>query len=128
MFTIYKITNKINNKVYIGKTCRDIQTRWNEHWSKSLNKEDNVHLHNAMRKYGKDAFNIELIEHCNTSEELSEKEQYYIALYDSRNRLKGYNLTIGGDGNGKYNWEEIRRFDLISVVPSTWSYKDCTVE
>lgn len=108
MFIIYKITNLINKKVYIGKTCRNITTRWNEHWSCAFNKEDNIYLHNAMRKYGKNNFQIEQIDEADTIEKLNEKEQYYIAYYHSQNKNKGYNLTNGGDGNSKYDWNEIR--------------------
>ena len=67
---IYKITNKINNKVYIGQTCRDLQTRWREHKSKA-NCEYNNHLYNAMTKYGAENFIIELIEESKDDEKPS---------------------------------------------------------
>lgn len=51
MFLIYKITNKVNDKIYIGKTCRDIETRWIEHCSRA-NSNDKYYLHNAINKWG----------------------------------------------------------------------------
>lgn len=108
MFYIYKITNLINNKVYIGKTCRNIQTRWNEHCSCAINKTDNFHLHNAIFKYGKSNFTIEEIDHTDDSNILNQLEQKYIKQYDATNPQKGYNLTFGGEGRMKYNWDEIK--------------------
>ena len=103
---IYKIINKINSKVYIGQTCRDLQTRWREHKSKA-NCEHNNHLYNAMTKYGVENFVIELIEEVQT-DFLDEKEIYWIAFYDSNNPKKGYNLTIGGQGKKNYRTDKIR--------------------
>ena len=89
---IYKITNNINNKVYIGQTRYTLEFRWRQHW----NKKDNTYFHNALHKYGKDAFTIEILEECDYKD-LNSKEIFYIAKYDSFNN--GYNLTLGGDGN-----------------------------
>lgn len=52
--TIYKITNNINGKIYIGKTIRSPETRWNEHIRNALFEQDryNTPLYSAMRKYG----------------------------------------------------------------------------
>lgn len=108
MFYIYKITNLINKKIYIGKTCRDIQTRWNEHCSCALNHSDNFHLHNAIAKYGKENFVIEPIDETNDIDVLNKLEQLYIKKYDAINPQKGYNLTQGGEGQMKYNWNEIQ--------------------
>ena len=58
-------------------------------------------------------------------------EEGYIklSLYDTEDKvISGSFLISRASSKNNYNWEEIRRFDLISVVPSTWSYKDCTVE
>ena len=89
---IYKITNKVNGKSYIGQTRYTIEFRWRQH----LHKKDNTYFHNAIKKYGVDNFIVEKLEECNI-EDLNEREIYYIAKY---NTFKdGYNLTIGGDGN-----------------------------
>lgn len=107
-YDVYKITNKINNKVYIGITSKGISARWKEHlW----NAEHGCpfKLHNALRKYGKENFTIELIDFCNSWEELTEKEKYYIAQYKSTEDEFGYNLTEGGDGTiGRIVTDETR--------------------
>lgn len=94
---IYCITNKINNKKYIGQSI-DIYKRWKEHKRTAFdykNKNSNLHLYNAMRLYGIENFDFEIIEEC-PIEELDEKEIYYIKLFDSYNT--GYNNTYGGQG------------------------------
>lgn len=89
---IYKITNKVNGKSYIGQTRYTIEFRWKQH----QHKKDNTYFHNAIHKYGVDNFSIEILEECDI-EELNQKEIFYIAKYDTFKN--GYNLTIGGDGN-----------------------------
>ena len=78
---IYKITNKINGKSYIGKTLKTIEVRWSEH-CQDYKKERNEKrpLYSAMKKYGVNNFSIEEIEECN-EEELNEKERYWIEFY-----------------------------------------------
>lgn len=107
MFLIYKIINKINGKIYIGKTCRDIETRWAEHCSRA-NSDDKYYLHNAINKYGKESFTIEEIDKAKTEEEINKLERYWIDFYNSVDKNYGYNLTTGGDGQQKYNWNEFR--------------------
>lgn len=106
---IYKITNKVNNKSYIGQTRQSIQFRWNQHTSK----RDNTYFHNAIQKYGKDNFEIEILEECDV-EVLNEREIFYIAKYDTFKN--GYNLTIGGDGNKRLlldnKYDEIKELYL----------------
>ena len=111
---IYKITNKINNKIYIGKTTHTVQYRWNQHTSASFtdkNKLDyNYLLHKAIRKYGKENFSLEILEEVEDEKVLSEKEMYYIKLYNScvlEDNANGYNMTYGGEGPNKINKEKI---------------------
>lgn len=74
MAYIYKITNSINDKVYIGKTYQDIQIRFKQHiYDSCRRKYEQRPLYSAMRKYGTDKFKIELIEETNKPEE---REQY----------------------------------------------------
>ena len=102
---IYKISNDINDKVYIGKTCLTITTRWNEHIHELYRARNNQRpLYNAMEKYGVEHFYIEELEQCK-DELISEREQYYIKLYDSYSY--GYNATKGGDGKLLYDHEAI---------------------
>lgn len=89
---IYKITNNINGKVYIGQTTRTIKIRFNEH-KDSAEKGYHYSLYCAMRKYGIENFSVEEIEQCST-EELDDREQYWISFYDSYHN--GYNMTLGG--------------------------------
>ena len=94
MAYIYKITNDINNKIYIGKTEFSVEKRWKEHCrdSQKENKQ-NRPLYRAMKKYGLSHFHIETIEKTDRGEE---REKYWIEYYGSFK--KGYNATLGGDG------------------------------
>lgn len=90
---IYKITNNVNGKVYIGQTKRKLQYRWLQHCSPS-----NCRLiYRAIQKYGKENFTVEQIDVACDQDELNKKEQYWIQFYDSMNPEKGYNLTSGGE-------------------------------
>lgn len=90
---IYKITNKINGKVYIGQTIRPIEQRFRRHINDSLNNVIDTHFSRAIRKYGEDKFFIECIDNAESQEELTNKEQYWIRKYNSTNSDIGYNET-----------------------------------
>ena len=89
---IYKITNRINGKVYIGQTIQSLATRWRKHCNK---KRGCFALHNAIIKYGAINFTVEQIDVACSREELDQKEIYWIAYYNSM-FPNGYNLTTGG--------------------------------
>lgn len=94
---VYKITNNINGKVYIGITEQSLAQRWNQHLLKAK-QGDARHLYNAMRKYGIDNFSIEIVEDGITDYNvLLEKEKFYVSEFNSLNN--GYNMTSGGDVN-----------------------------
>lgn len=95
-YFVYKITNIINNKVYIGQTTETIEKRFKRHCGYQL--QDNTYLHRAIKKYGSDNFYIEKIDEANNQKELDEKEIYWIKYYQSDKN--GYNLksTIGKCG------------------------------
>ena len=101
---IYKITNSVNDKVYIGQTIDTLSNRFSKHKYEAINYPNNKSsLHAAMRKYGVDKFSIVEIEQCD-NENLNEREKYWIEYFNSYNdKSRGYNNTIGGDGNLKYN-------------------------
>ena len=71
---IYKITNKVSGKSYIGQTRYTIEFRWKQH----QHKKDNTYFHNAIHKYGIENFSIEILEKCNI-EDLNSREIFYIA-------------------------------------------------
>nr|DAO35045.1 MAG TPA: intron associated endonuclease [Caudoviricetes sp.] len=92
---VYKATNKINNKVYIGITTKTLEHRKRIHIRDSKTKD--TYFYRALRKYGENNFEWEIIDSAETMEELEELERYYINLYDSfNNKKKGYNSTSGG--------------------------------
>jgi group I intron endonuclease len=95
---IYKIVNKINNKIYVGQAF-NLYDRWKygHIWSLKNNRHSNIHLQKSYNKYGEDNFYFEIIEEC-TLEELNEKEIYWISYFKSSIRLYGYNMTEGGSG------------------------------
>ena len=90
---IYKITNEVNGKVYIGQTTKTLQWRWKHHCNI---KSGCTYLKNALNKYGIENFIIEQIDSAETQEELNKKEVYWIEHYNSL-VPNGYNLTTGGE-------------------------------
>lgn len=128
MAYIYKITNDINNKIYIGKTEFSIEKRFNEHIRDSKKRrQERRPLYNAINKYGEEHFSISLVEKV-SSDIASEREKYWISFYDSYNN--GYNATLGGDGKIYLNYKKI-----LSLYDNTsLSQKDiakecnCTVD
>lgn len=102
---IYKITNKINEKIYIGKTLQPIYIRFKEHCKDAFrDRNEKRPLYAAMRKHGTESFEIELIEEISI-DKLSEREMYWIEKYNSYHN--GYNATKGGDGKQLYDYQAI---------------------
>ena len=96
MIGIYKITNKLNGKAYIGQSI-DIKRRWQEHKNE---KNSSNSLYQDFKIFGIENFNFEILEICN-EEELNNKEKYWINYFNTYN--DGYNLTCGGQGSCKGN-------------------------
>lgn len=100
---IYKITNLLNGKLYIGKTLGSIEGRWKEHCTDSQRERcEKRPLYSAMNKYGIENFKIEEVEFC-CEEVVNEREKYWIQYYGSF--INGYNATIGGDGKARANYD-----------------------
>ena len=97
MSFIYKIINLINNKIYIGYTSQNINARFSQHKSDSLNNRDNSILHKAIKKYGAENFKIEVIEEFDENKkEWQSLEKFYIKEFQSL-IPNGYNILEGGD-------------------------------
>lgn len=125
---IYKITNKINNKVYIGQTCKDrgFNGRYDfggkgiervyKYLFRNLNKRCvNTHLLASMNKYGLDSFEVnEIFDIAFTKDELDMKEKSWISIYNSTDRKFGYNFTDGGS-NGRPT-EEVKLKNSLSKI------------
>lgn len=92
-YFIYKHTNKINGKVYIGQTCQKPEKRWQNGLSAYSH---NQHFYNAIKKYGWNNFEHEILLENLTQKEMEYWEDYYIEFYESRNPEKGYNIMKGG--------------------------------
>jgi group I intron endonuclease len=97
MAIIYKIENTINKKCYIGWTSKTLDIRWEQHKKAALKNKENRKFYNAIRKYGTDVWDVQLVCEVNTKDLATKKEIEFIALYDSY--TNGYNSTLGGDGN-----------------------------
>jgi len=100
-YYIYIILNKINNKIYVGKT-KNPKERWQKHLSSARTGIGYFLIHRALNKYGINNFDFTIIEEVNTEEDAFIREIFWIAHYKS-NIIKygdtfGYNLTDGGEG------------------------------
>jgi group I intron endonuclease len=96
-FIVYKITNRINHKCYVGFTRRTLEQRWKSHISASIGKSK-FRFHSAIRKYGVDNWNKEILEKTHNIEFAKILEKKHIQLYNSCDRRCGYNATDGGTG------------------------------
>lgn len=117
---IYKITNKVNNKSYIGQTIRSVDKRVQEHFYRAIyytskyDKDDYkyIHLYLAIKKYGEASFTYEQIDTASNRDELNEKERYWIEYYDTINT--GYNMMPGGNDKNPMNSDLVKaKHDFI---------------
>lgn len=124
-YLIYKITNKINGKCYIGDTKENLLYRFYDHpFGSHFNNflSSNAHLYNSMRKYGLENFTVRIL-----TFDKDKTEKYYIDLYDSYNN--GYNRSIdgkstflGGEGPAKGKLRITNGIDEKLIKPSEFSY------
>lgn len=92
---IYKVTNIVNNKIYIGQTIKSLNLRRKIHEETPL--KYCAYFQKAIKKYGKESFVWEELEICQTREQLNKQEKFWIKFYNSNESKFGYNLTNGGD-------------------------------
>ena len=126
MTGIYKITNTINSKSYIGQST-DIHKRWKREIEDSNNVNSHCYdypLMRAFRKYGVDNFKFEVIEECKR-EELNQREMYWIDYFDTF--YNGYNQTFGGDTALRQPKEKI--IGVITDLTNTnMTHKDISIK
>jgi group I intron endonuclease len=104
IYSIYKVVNKVNGKVYIGYT-KNFNGRKNSHKKSIKNPKYTSIFHNALRKYGWDSFVWEIIYQSKEEEHtLKIMEPYFIEQYNSFD--DGYNMTFGGEGNLGFSHDE----------------------
>jgi len=122
---IYKILNKINNKVYIGCTICSLEKRFNEHIYRALKTDSNAKLYNSIRKYGVENFVIELIQECDLNI-IYQIEKKFITELDTY--YNGLNSTFGGEGClGYIHSPEIRK-KISKALKEGNSHKNKTYE
>ena len=100
---IYKITNKLTGKCYVGQTTRTPEERFVEHKHCQTS-----NIGRAIRKHGVESFTLEVLEVCETREQLNERERFWIAFFNCLWPL-GYNMTEGGEGNWERTPESIAK-------------------
>jgi group I intron endonuclease len=109
-FIIYKVTNKINLKVYIGYTKIGIEERLHKHLTNALSGID-TQFYRAIRKYGIVNFTWCEIDNATEQEQAKDKEKNWIEYFDSFKN--GYNMTIGGDGGDIINQLSKEKYDVF---------------
>lgn len=124
---IYKVTNLINDKVYIGQTIQKVSQRKREHY-KFSKKNYNYKFSNALRKYEKENFDWSIIEKDVCVKNLNKREIYYINFFNSFNL--GYNSTPGGTVRfGRKAYIKVNPIDILNVVTgevlNTTAYDFC---
>ena len=103
---IYKVTNNINGKLYIGQTRWNISDRWAGHKHDAMRRNYNTAFAKAIRKYGAENFKVEVVEKIKENDldllnnKLNEREIFYIKQFHSLSHENGYNITKGGNNIG----------------------------
>ena len=111
IYKIYKITNKINGKIYIGYTSKTLKQRFKAHCKTTYSL-----IGRAIHKYGRKNFTIELLESSKDKHYIQDiREDYWINFYDSRNRSVGYNIAKGGGGGDKITYHPNRAQIILKV-------------
>lgn len=97
MAIVYKITNKINGKIYFGLTTRTLKQRFNSHLS-AVRQGSKFRFHSAIRKYGIDSWDLAIVAESDDMNFIRKKEEELISEYNTTNSIFGYNAKPGGCG------------------------------
>lgn len=119
---IYKVTNKINGKMYVGCTTKTLKARKRGHVSESRGRCCHA-IHKAIKYYGENNFDWEVIDKALTQQEMFDKETYYIQFYDTYKN--GYNSTLGADNTTlgyRFNDEQKEYFREIRAGKNNGNY------
>jgi group I intron endonuclease len=97
MYFVYRITNSVDGKIYVGKT-NNLKRRKIEHISEAARDRRKNHLYNAIRKYGVEVFAFQVLAEFAEEEVAYEAERFFIAFFNTTDKRVGYNRTLGGEG------------------------------
>lgn len=118
---IYCVTNKNNNKKYIGQTIQDLKERQRKHFNTS----HCPYFHNAIMKYGRDSFEWKIIDTGEQGKDLDLKEKFWINFFETNKRDKGYNLTNGGQSGASMTKEDTKkaRDNFVKIYGKEYTIK-----
>ena len=111
---IYKLTNNLTGKCYIGQTRRTIEQRMYEHRQDARN-GTGFYISGAIAKYGWSNFNVEVLAETDDVDELNRLERFYVQKYNAD--VKGYNLAPGGDSNAMDSLKVKEHHDTVMRSP-----------
>lgn len=103
---IYCITDVVSNKIYIGSAKGHYRRKGQHYYMLRKGNHFNKHLQNAWSKNGEDNFKFEILEFVPKIIDLEKREEYYILLYDTKNREKGFNFRVYCERNNGIKWSE----------------------
>lgn len=120
VYYIYLYQNKINNKIYIGKTC-NLAKRATHHklvakYGKEKYKNSYSYFQKAINKYGIDNFSYDVIEQFDVEQEALEAEKFWIQYFRSWEHTMGYNITMGGDGVSGFKHSKETKEHLSEIM------------
>ena len=124
---IYKVTNILNNKIYIGKTKFTLTRRKKEHYKEAFGaRQSKQYFHRTLRKYGKLNFKWTILGYCNSEDQLNEAEIICIEFFKSNNRVYGYNMTAGGEGLSNPSKETRKKLSEYRKTQTGWNHTEET--
>lgn len=114
MAIVYLLHNTVNDKLYVGKTVRTLDERWNGHVSCARRNDNDMLICRAIKKHGVNVFDRRVLEICDESI-VSEQEKFWIAELKTHVSQGGYNLTLGGEGTSGYKFSDAGRAKLRAL-------------